>query len=165
MWSGGESEVSETHPRAPSTLHPPPPTPTTGLWCRICSSETHPPRTAPTPLHARTEAGSQSYSPSHSVLYPAHTHTKNKKKIKKTPLDWCYYYLPEITTPLRMRRGGPRHAQRGKRGEGGVVKTMLSERGEGELQAVGIIGPGQVNASLSASQVKMGPYLRIGAAH
>ena len=64
-----------------------------------------------------------------------------------------------------MRRGGPRHAQRGKRGEGGVVKTMLSERGEGELQAVGIIGPGQVNASLSASQVKMGPYLRIGAAH
>lgn len=69
-----------------------------------------------------------------------------------------------------MRRGGPRHAQRGKRGEGGAVKTMLSERerrGEerGNYRRVGIIGPGQVNASLSASQVKMGPYLWIGAAH
>lgn len=40
-----------------------------------------------------------------------------------------------------MRRGGPRHAQRGKRGEGGAVKTMLSEReerrGERELQTGG----------------------------
>ena len=164
MWSGGESEVSETHPRAPSTLRPPPPPPVSDAASVVLKHILHEQLRLRCTLEPKLAV---SHIPRATLCFIRHTHThaKNKKKIKKTPLDWCYYYLPEITTPLRMRRGGPRHAQRGKRGEGGVVKTMLSERGEGELQAVGIIGPGQVNASLSASQVKMGPYLRIGAAH
>lgn len=68
--------------------------------------------------------------------------------------------------PYEERRAASctaREARRGRRGENNAQRERGEERGN--YRRVGIIGPGQVNASLSASQVKMGPYLWIGAAH
>lgn len=53
-----------------------------------------------------------------------------------------------------MRRGGPRHTQQGKRREGEVVETLLSERERGRIIGNGNNRYGQVNASLSVSKVK-----------